>query len=74
MSITETVDIFKPLRYEELCLKALEIFISIWVSSEQILYPCHQKKKKKKDNFPEKTVMLSPPLSQSYPQLRCTYE
>lgn len=48
MSITETVDIFKPLRYEELCLKALEIFISIWVSSEQILYPCHQKKKKKK--------------------------
>ena len=46
MSITETVDIFKPLRYEELCLKALEIFISIWVSSEQILYPCHQKKKK----------------------------
>lgn len=71
MSITETVDIFKPLRYEELCLKALEIFISIWVSSEQILYPCHQKKK---GNFPEKIVMLSPPLSQSYPQLRCTYE
>lgn len=30
--------------------------------------------RKKKDNFPEKIVMLSPPLSQSYPQLRCTYE
>lgn len=27
----------------------------------KVLYPCHQNKD---DNFPKKTVMLSPPLSQ----------